>query len=150
MTDSVEAFRQISRLIFKWIFIVAGVLVGLVLLLVAAFYSYNWYTNDRHVQNVQFLITADRKECPDDKYPIHIIIGNGSGRTLQHVTFSLSARQPRRSSDLAEYNSYEDDHIIPPQQGYGGCLIAPKLKEPVADTRTLEWSIKFKTLDFRD
>jgi hypothetical protein len=93
---------------------------------------------------------TDRKECPDDKYPIHIIIGNGSGRTLQHTTFSLSARQPGRSSDLAEYNSYEDDHISPPKQGYGGCWIAPKLKEPVADPRTLEWSIKYKTLDFRD
>jgi hypothetical protein len=150
MTDAVEAFRQIIWTIFKWIFIAAGVLVGLAMILVAAVYSYNWYTYDRHEQNVQFLITTDRKECPDDKYPIHIIIGNSSGRTLERVTFSLSARQPGRSSDLAEYSSYEDDHINPPKQGYGGCWSAPKLKESVADPRTLQWSIKYKTLYFRD
>jgi hypothetical protein len=150
MADAVEAFRQISRLIFKWIFIAAGVLVGLVMLLVMAVYGHNWYTYDRHEQNVQFLITTDRKECPDDKYPIHIIIGNSSGRTLERVTFALSARQPDRSSDLAEYNSYQDDHISPPKQGYGGCWSVPKLSESSADPRTLQWSIKYKTLYFRD
>lgn len=108
MADAVETFRQIGRLIFKWIFITVSVLVGLALLLAAAIYGYNWYTHDRHVQNVQFLITTDRKECPDDKYPIHIIIGNGSGRTLEHTTFTLSAHQPGRSSELAEYSSYEE------------------------------------------
>ena len=150
MADAVEAFRQIIRLIFKWIFIAAGVLVGLAMLVAAAVYGYNWYTYDRHEQNVQFLITTDRKECRDDKYPIHIIIGNSSGRTLERVTFSLSAQQPDRSSDLAEYNSYEDDHISPPKKGYGGCWSAPKLKDPVADARTLQWSIKYKRLNFRD
>jgi hypothetical protein len=150
MVDAVEAFRQICRLIFKWIFIATGVLVGLALLLAATVYGYSWYTTDRHVQNVQFFITADRKECPDDKFPIHIIIGNNSGRTLERVTFALSARQPSRSSDIAEYKSYEDDHISPPNQGYGGCWVAPKLSEPSADPRALQWSIKYKTLYFRD
>jgi hypothetical protein len=150
MADAVEAFRLISGLIFKWIFIAVSVLVGLATLIAAATYGYNWYTYDRHVQNVQFFITSDRKECPDDRYPIHIIIGNNSDRTLERVTFTLSARQPDRSSDLAEYSSYEDDHISPSKQGYGGCWSAPKLKEPVADPRMLEWSIKYKTLHFRD
>jgi hypothetical protein len=150
MADAVEAFRQITWLIFKWIFIAAVVLVGLVMIIAAAFYGFNWYNYGRHEQNVQFFVTTDRKECPDDKYPIHIIIGNSSGRTLERTTFSLSAHQPRRSSDLAEYNSYEEDHISPPNQGYGGCWSAPKLKEPVADPRTLEWSIRYKTLHFRD
>jgi hypothetical protein len=150
MADPVEAFRQITRLIFKWIFIAAGIVVGITVIFVTAVYSYNWYTYDRHVENVQFLITTDRKECLDDKYPIHVIIGNTSGRTLERATFSLSARQPGRSSDLAEYNSYEDDHVSPPNQGYGGCWSLPKFKEPIADPRTLEWSIKNKTVYFRD
>ena len=80
----------------------------------AAAYGYNWYTYDRHAQNVEFFITTDRKECPDDKYPIHIIIGNSSVRTLERVTFALSARELGRSSDLAGYNSYEDDRDISP------------------------------------
>ena len=131
MTDTVETFRQITRLIFKWILITIGVLVGLAIVTVGAVYSYNWYTYDRHVQNVQLLITTDKKECPDDKYPIHILIGNTSGRTVERVTFSLSARETGRSSDLTEYNSYEDGHISPPNQGYGACWSVPKLKEPV-------------------
>jgi hypothetical protein len=147
---AVEAFRQITRLIFKWIFIAAGCLVGLAIIFAAAAYGYNWYTYDRHAENVHFLITTDRKECPDDQYPIHIIIGNSSGRTLERVTFSLSARQPDRSSDLAEYSLYEDDHISPPKQGYGACWSAPKLKEAVGNPRMLQWSIKYKTLYFRD
>lgn len=150
MADAVEAFRQITWLIFKWISIVAGALIGLAMILGAAFYGFNWYTQGRHEQNVQFIITTERKECSDDKYPIHIIIGNTSGRTLERATFSLSANLPGRSSDLAEYNSYEDDHISPPNQGYGGCWSAPKLKEPITDPRTLQWSIKYKTLHFRD
>jgi hypothetical protein len=64
MTDAVEAFRQIIWLIFKWIFIAAGVLVGLAMLLVAAFYSYNWYNYDRHEQNVQFFVTGRQVSNP--------------------------------------------------------------------------------------
>jgi hypothetical protein len=150
MADAVEAFRQIARLIFKWIFIAVGVLVGLTMIVVAVAYGYNWYTYDRHAQNVQFVISTDRMECPDDKYPIHIIVGNSSGRTVERVTFSLSAHQQGRSSDLAEYNSYQDDHISPPKQGYGACWSPPKLREAIADPRMLQWSIKYETLYFRD
>jgi hypothetical protein len=149
MTEAVETFKQISWLIFKWILIAAGAVIALGVLLAASVYGYNWYTYDRHAENVQFLITTDRKECPDDKYPIHIIVGNSSARTLERVTFTLSAREPGRSSELAEYNSYEDDHISSPKQGYGGCWSAPKLRE-AADPRTLQWSIAYKTFYFKN
>lgn len=150
MTDGVEAFRQIGRLIFKWIFIAASVVVGAVILIIGVVYVANWYSYDRHVDKVQFIINTDRKECPDDKYPIHIIIGNGAGRTLERVTFTLSAHQPGRSTDLTEYNSYTDDHISQPKEGYGACWSAPRLTDPFPDLRTLQWSIKYKTLYFRD
>jgi hypothetical protein len=150
MVDAVEAFRQISWIILRCIFIAVGVLVGLGIIAAAAFYGYRWYTYDRHVANVQFLITTDRTECPNDEYPIHIIIGNTSGRTLERATFSLSAHMPNRSSDLAQYNSYVDDHISPPNQGYGGCWTLPKFTESGLDPRALQWSVKDKSLQFRD
>jgi hypothetical protein len=59
----------------------------------------------------------------------HLIIGNASGRTIEKVTFTFAARYPGRSSDLANYNSYYDDHIIAPNEGWGGCYALPALSE---------------------
>ncbi|MDI3560011.1 hypothetical protein [Bradyrhizobium sp. Arg816] len=150
MSQAVEAFRQISWLIFKWILIASGSLIGLALVIWAGICGFGWYTHDRHVPNVQFIVSTDRKECVDDKWPIHLIIGNGSERTIEKVSFAFVARRPERSTDLARYHSYSDDHIIPPQKGYGICWAAPELSEKVDDVRTLEWTIGSKSITFRD
>jgi hypothetical protein len=150
MSRAVDAFRQISWLIFKWVLIASGLLIGLATVTWAGFYYYGWYTHDRHVPNVQFIISTDRKECADDKWPLHVIVGNKSERTIEKVSFTFVARRPQRSSDLARFHSYDDDHIIPPQQGYGMCWAAPELSERIDDVRKLEWSIGYKSITFRD
>lgn len=65
---------------------------------------------------------------------------------MEKVSFALSARRSGRSTDLTEYNSFEDDHLLKPNEGYGICWSVPKLKESVADLRELQWSIKYKTI----
>ena len=149
MADAVQSFRQICWLIFKWLVIATSALAAIAVILFAAAYGYYWYTYDRHVKNVDFIVSTDRKECPEDDYPIYIIIRNRSGHTLESASFRLSARQPGRSSELVDYSSYENDHIILPNEGYSGCWWVPKLSES-ADPRTLQWSIKYNTLHFQN
>ena len=74
MADAVQSFRQICWLIFKWLVIATGALAAIAVILFAAAYGYYWYTYDRHVKNVDFIVSTDRKECPEDDYPIYIII----------------------------------------------------------------------------
>jgi hypothetical protein len=42
MSQAVEAFRQISWLIFKWLLIAVGVLIVLALLLGGGVWGFNW------------------------------------------------------------------------------------------------------------
>jgi hypothetical protein len=150
MSQAVEAFRQISWLIFKWLLIAAGVLIAVALLLAGGVWGFNWYTHDRHVEQIKVIASTDRNICKDDKFPITVIIRNASGKTVEKVSFSLSARRPGRSSDLTKYNSYDDDHLIEPNKGHGTCWSAPELKELVADPRELQWSINYKSIYLKD
>ena len=149
MSGVVESFRQITWLIFKWVLIACGGLIGLAAAILIGALAYNWFTYDRHVQKVEFIISTDRKDCADDKWPIHLIIGNSSGRTVEKVTFSFAARYPGRSSDLTRFHSYGDDHILPQSEGWGACWAVPDLSEKVDDPRKLEWSIESKSITFR-
>jgi len=91
----------------------------------------------------------DRKECVDDKWLIHLIVGNASGRTIEKVTFTSAARYPGRNSDLVRFHSYGDDHIITPKEGWGMCWAIPELSENVDDPRELDWSIPSKAIIFK-
>lgn len=150
MSQAVETFKEISWLIFKWLLTAVGAIAGLAILLIAGTYGWNWYTHDRHAENVQFIISTQKKDCEDDRWPIHIIIGNSSGKTIEKVSFSLAAFRPGRTSDISKYNSYDDDHEIEPGKGYGGCWLAPELAEGSPDPRELRWSVKYKTIHFRE
>ena len=78
------------------------------------------------------------------------MFGNNSSKILESVRFTLRARIKGRSTNLALYHSYTDDHISEPHMGYANCWAAPKLSEPVADPRLLEWDIDSKNFSFRD
>jgi hypothetical protein len=64
MADAVDTFRQISWLIFKWMGIALLVLIALAVLIGVSIYGYNWY--NRHAETVKFIISTDKKDCPDD------------------------------------------------------------------------------------
>jgi hypothetical protein len=150
MAEAVQAFRQITWLIVKWALIITVVVVVLIAASIGIFYAHQWYSYDRHAANVALDINATKQACADDKYPIRVRIMNSSERTLEKTSFSLGARVKGRSTDLVEYQSYEDDHISKPKEGYSACYMVPKLTQPVPDPRELEWFVKYKTFYFAD
>jgi len=88
---AVESFRQIAWLVFKWLLIAFSKLFGLVAVFWLGLLGYGWYTHDRHVKNIAFIISTERKDCEDDKFPIHLIVGNASEQTIEKVTFRFEA-----------------------------------------------------------
>jgi hypothetical protein len=150
MADSVDTFRRFVWLITKWLLVGTLSLLAFAAAVAGAFYSYHWYTIERHEKAVEFIVSTDRKDCADDKFPIYVLIGNKSTRTLERATFTLSARVKGRSTDLARYHSYDDDHISGPNEGFANCWASPELIEKVADVRSLEWTINSRSMRFRE
>ena len=150
MDDVVDKFRRIVGLVFKWIFLTIIILVALTALIAAAVYSYNWYTYSRHAAKIEISISTEKKDCDDDRFPIQVLVGNASGKVLERVDFRLAARVKGRSTNIARYHNYTDDHIIQPKKGYSLCWAVPPLEESVSDPRRLEWSIADKTFRFQD
>src|SRR5580700_3784010 len=105
------------RLIAKWLFYALLLILLVALVISAAIYGYNWYTYERHAGNIYIFISTAKDKCENDKFPIYVLVGNRSSKNLSQVTFRLSARRKGRSTDLAEYHSYTDDHIILPDNG---------------------------------
>jgi hypothetical protein len=62
--------------------VVALSLVALIAADGGAAYAFNWYHYERHARAVQFIVSTDKKECPDDRFPVYVLIGNASTRTL--------------------------------------------------------------------
>jgi hypothetical protein len=148
MSAAVETFRAISWLIFKWLLIATLVLIAISAMIAGFAYGYDWFTHARHQQNVELIVNGELRECSKD-FPIHVLVGNKSERAIEKVEFRLAARRKGRSTDLAKYHSYSDDHIIPPQQGYANCWRAPDLIE-AADSAALDWSIAYRHVRFQD
>jgi len=105
MPDTVETFTRISWLIFKLSLYALLVLVGLTTAVVAIVYAYRYYSFDRHVAKVEFMISAKRgTRCTDEKHPIFVGVVNRSGRTIEKVDFTLKASRPDRSSNVLRYH----------------------------------------------
>jgi hypothetical protein len=89
----VQTFRAISWLIVKWTLVVVAALVGIAAVVAGGLYGFHWYTHERHAAKVQFIVEYDQKKCADP-FPLHIIVGNLSGRTINKVSFWVEARKP--------------------------------------------------------
>lgn len=148
--SAVDTFRGISLLIFKWLLYALLFIVVLTALLIAGWWVINWYTVDRHLQKVAIMVYTEKKDCDDDLFPIFVMIGNSSEKTVERVTFTLAARVKGRSTNLAEYHSYSDDRIIEAKTGWAQCWAVPKLRETVKDPRALDWGIEYKTIKLKD
>jgi hypothetical protein len=113
--------------------------------------AFGWYTHDRHIAQVKITIETGAKQCSEnEKFPLFIVTFNSSQKTIEKVSFTLEARVKGRSTDIVDYHSYSDDHIIEPDTGWGQCWAVPKLKESVKDPRALDWSISYKRIDFKE
>jgi hypothetical protein len=148
VADAVQTFRAISWLIVKWTLVVVAALVGIAAVVAGGLYGFRWYTHERHAAKVQFIVEYDQKKCAEP-FPLHIIVGNLSGRTINKVSFWVEARKPGHSTNLTKFDTHSDDKIIPPEQGWGICWRLPQLTEKV-DPQTLQWMIVHPTITFAE
>jgi hypothetical protein len=89
--------------------------VGLLILGSAMTVFYEWYSYGRHVKAVVILLEMYKDECKgEERFPLWVLIGNSSGKVLEKTEFSLEARRKGRSSNVAQFYLYKDDHIIDP------------------------------------
>ena len=68
----------------------------------------------------------DRK-CPD-AFPIFVGFVNGTPRTIEYISFELSAHLPNHSTDILEDHTVSLDFIVKPKEGFGDCF-NPKIDD---------------------
>jgi hypothetical protein len=149
MTDAVQTFRGISWLIVKWILISIGALIVLIALTFGGTIAYRWLTYEWPASKVQLIISTTRKDCPDDKFPISVLIGNTSSKVVTKAEFTLEARVKGRSTNIVMYHRYMDDHVLEPEKGWANCWAVPTLSETVPEPRDLEWSVGTRDITFQ-
>jgi hypothetical protein len=108
-----------------------------------------WYTHGRHETKVKAQLFLDRTMCVES-HPIAVGFVNSSSKTVESIRFSLSARGPGRSSNLADYYFYVDDSILEPGQGRMRCWRQPNLNEKIDDPAKLNWSVNIEKVQFAD
>jgi hypothetical protein len=148
-SDPVVTFARMMRLIGKWLLFGLLILIGLCAALAGAIYFIQWYTYDRHVAQVGIKVSTDRRGCSDDSFPIGISVDNSSSKVLERFEFTLAAREQGRSTDLVQYHSWLDDHILQPGYHLSQCWSVPPLTQRVADPRALVWTIKYSSFVFK-
>jgi hypothetical protein len=142
MADAADTFRRIALMIFKWIGLAIVFIVLLVAIVAGGVYSYQWYTHDRHESLVVASVEMNNKLCPGNPGPLHISIKNGSTKPIDEFTYRLSARLPNRSSNVAQWNSHDEDYIIPAGKTVTACINPPPLKSDVGDDHDITWRVE--------
>jgi curved DNA-binding protein CbpA len=104
------------RLVFKWLAVSTFSIIAVFAVLIASMLAYDAYKRaeyDRNAAAISFQITADKRWCSDDNFPIYIYVKNSSPKALEQITLTLDAsRRTDRSLNIAGYHLYSDDHII--------------------------------------
>lgn len=150
MADPVQTFRAISWLIVKWLLLTIAALIALIGVAVATYFGHHWYTYERHAAKIEPIIRIDDKLCAKGDYPLFISFVNKSGATIDRVSFTLEARMPGRSSNIASFENYSSDAIIKPGEGFGSCYRVPRLSEFVLNLSSLKWSLTLVRYTFAD
>lgn len=102
MANTVDTFRGISILIFKWLLFAVLGIVGIALLIGGVVYAYNYLTYERHAANVEIIVATKNEKgtfCKDspgksgvcrhyqsfdkDNRPSHVL-ARGKTQGLQH------------------------------------------------------------------
>lgn len=108
-------------------------------------YGYTYYTHDRHINNIEVVVSADKDKCPDDEFPVFVLIFNHSEKTIEKVYFTVKARKKGRSSDLTGSHHLTDDRIREPKknEAFGQCWRIPLQADAKDNPRDLDWSINY-------
>jgi hypothetical protein len=146
MSDAVETVKGVAGLLASWAgkaLLAAGVLILGLTILCSGVY---WFTEQRHQANIRLTVTPNDQECPDPAKPLLIVVSNGSGKPIDEFRFSLAAKIKGRSSNVAAFNEYKDDHIIAPGLELLSCVRFPSFTTQfTGHPKELEWSISDKT-----
>jgi|ERR1700747_2931609 hypothetical protein len=139
------------RTFFKWIAVSTFSIIAVFAVLIGSVLAYDAYKRaeyDRNAAGISFQITADKRWCDDDNFPIYIYIKNSSPKPLEGITLTLDAYGTDRSLNVAGYHLYSFDNII----GQGGSRTfcwAAYLSEK-SDPRVLYWTVGTKSFRFGD
>jgi hypothetical protein len=152
VADVVDQFRRLVRLLLKWALIAAAVVAGLTGEVAASIHGYEWWTYDRHLALVNISTSLDDPRCNTPEFPVLVRIENRSTKTIAQTRFELAAKRPNRSSDVTkQYNTKDNDYIIPPGKTLTGCEIDELVDdERGEDPRKLEWSAYLVSVEFED
>jgi hypothetical protein len=106
---------------------------------------------DKLEQQVTVQVTYDTQACSTD-YPLLIIVGNTSHKTVTRVHWRIDMYRPGYSSNLAGHrNDYETDKIIGPKKRWRACYRLPQaLDQKARDVSTLEYRVSGKYSSFAD
>ena len=89
----------------------------------------------------------DDASCTKEK-PLHIVLNNGSSKTVKAVTWDLEAYVPGHGTNLVDgYPNYKSDTILKPNQFVTYCYPVPKLNTN-ADPTSLEFRIASPVIVF--
>lgn len=135
-------------IVLKWTLIVLGALIAVGLLIGAAYWMHQHFTHDVHVARVVPVVKATSNDCPE-AYPLFVGFRNESTRTVLKISFSLEARVPGYSTNIAHWETYSHDRITKPNTGWGLCY-NPALErgQPTRNLRSLEWGVKVWSVAF--
>lgn len=156
MQNSVDRFRTVRGVLFKWILICLGLAVFIGTSLAIVFtpllgtWVVQWFTHDVHFRRMQIAAAPDRKQCPDAVSPILVEIKNGSSRTVVQSSFYLNAVRPGRSFDASNGGEWTG-RAIPPGETLKICAPAVLIEDGTGeDPQGFVWSAGLSWVRFAD
>jgi hypothetical protein len=165
MTQQSNVLIDFVKWLMKWVAIVTGGLIGLGLVLVGGFWTWNWWTYERPKSQISVLAInsaapaperkgfANGEECVGTEYPIAVVFLNGSAKTIEYIELHVSARLPGRSTDILTYDARAKfDRIVEPKYGWGSCYRFPVSDEFKNDPEVGKavYSAKISYVRFKD
>ena len=115
-----EAALIVIKRLAKWIAWGTLGLVGIGFVGWGVNWLYEYVTYERPKSEVRLEVFRKDEVC-DSQFPVLVGVQNGSSKTILKYSFTLAAKEPGRSTNLAHWESYEDDQIIKPGEGKGTC-----------------------------
>jgi hypothetical protein len=118
---------------------------------VFAYYKIDSYIAELDKSKVEAVVST-KSDCNTPGRPIEITITNNNNKSLEYVSFNLSAKRTGFSSEI--YSDWtSSDRILPANYWYKNCwsLNSYKVKDGrigAYDVRELEWSAKITDVRF--
>jgi len=149
----------------KWLVIFAAGLFVLALLSVGVWWTWNWWSFERHeakIYTAALNASAEQidpklgkalKEKCDAQFPIVVVYLNESSRTIEYIAIEVSARLPGRSTNILTYDSRVTfDLVIEPNGGFAQCHRFPVRDEYKANLEITKaiYSAKIEHVRFKD